>query len=91
MSYTPEQMAQIDIVLHARFEEMMNIFCAEAAPHDFTRDAQGQYISDPVFGMWAGYIMNYMVIRQGAKGATVEIRPGLLDEQAKEQGRIILL
>jgi hypothetical protein len=91
MNYTKEQLAQIDIALHARFEESMNVFCAEAAPHNFSRNPDGSYVADDIMCMWAGFILNYMTVRQAKDGAFIEMKPGLLEVKEAESGRIILL
>lgn len=96
MSYTPEQMAQIDSALRVRFQDALNVLCAEAAPHDFSRDEKGEYIQEHIFGMWAGYILNYMVIHQTVNGPVLQMREGLLGQPQEQKvyepsSKIILL
>lgn len=96
MSYTPEQMAQIDAALRVRFQDALNVLCAEAAPHDFSRDEKGEYVQEHIFGMWAGYILNYMVIHQTVNGPVLQMREGLLSQPQEQKvyeppSRIILL
>lgn len=96
MSYTPEQMAQIDAALRVRFQDALNVLCAEAAPHDFSRDEKGEYVQEHIFGMWAGYILNYMVIHQTVNGPVLQMREGLLSQPQEQKvyepsSKIILL
>lgn len=96
MSYTKEQLLQIDVLLHKNFEDGMNLLCGEAAPHDFSRGSDGTYVQDDIMCMWTGYILNYMIIEQTANGPMIKMRPGLLAEMPEKKvfepsSRIILL
>ena len=96
MSYTQEQLIVIDAMIHKNFEDGMNLLCAEAAPHDFRRNFDGSYVSNDIMCMFAGYILNYMIVEQSPTGPCIKMRPGLLDFESDKKvfepsSKIILL
>lgn len=79
-SYTVEEASLIDRYLKQRFEDQLDVFASEAS-RDYTKSPiNGEYLDVHIQNIWVGFFLNYMIIRKGANGDSIDIRPGLLPE-----------
>ena len=78
MIYTPEELKEVDNRVRAQFEDRLRRFCAEVPNHDFTRDEYGNYINPDVYGLFAGYILNFLCEFHTRDGVKVVMKPDLL-------------
>jgi hypothetical protein len=77
--YTPDELKEVDARVRAQFENRMRIFCSEIPDHEFARNERGDYTDEHVYGLFAGYILNFLCLYQTREGAKITMKPGLLE------------
>lgn len=78
-SYSVEDARLIDRYLKQRFEDQLDVFAAEAG-RDYTKTPTGEYLDPHIQNIWVGFFLNFMIVRRGANGDSIDIRPGLVPE-----------
>lgn len=79
-SYSVEDARLIDRYLKQRFEDQLDVFASEASGRDYTKSHTGEYVDEHIQNIWVGFFLNFMIVRRGANGDSIDIRPGLVPE-----------